>query len=216
MKNVFTTLSKMLLAGGLALSVSLALSLTGCDKKQADHSADDGHDRGNATNATGAGEDNEGTAAPSNRVDIPASVRQNLGITLAKVESRNVAQTLRVPGRFEFLPTARREYRTPHSGRVDVLVSQYQRSKPARRSIESMPRVGTICMSKSRQCRLASTRWAHFGSRTAGMSRASLASERRTLRSSPYTLIAIADRPDHGLATPRRRRRDGASARSCG
>ena len=41
-----------------------------------------------------------------------------------------VAQTLRVPGRFEFLPTARREYRTPLSGRVEVLVSQYQSVEP--------------------------------------------------------------------------------------
>lgn len=69
----------------------------------------------------------EAAAGPTNRVDIPASVRQNLGITFARVESRNVAQTLRVPGRFELLPTARREYRTPLPGRVELLVTQYQR-----------------------------------------------------------------------------------------
>jgi hypothetical protein len=51
--------------------------------------------------------------APTNRVDIPASVRQNLGITFAKVEPRQVARTLRVPGRFELIPTARRDYRAP-------------------------------------------------------------------------------------------------------
>jgi len=72
----------------------------------------------------------ETSEAPTNRVDVPSTVRQNLGITFAKVESRNVAQTLRVPGRFELLPTARREYRTPFSGRVEILVSQYQKVGP--------------------------------------------------------------------------------------
>lgn len=69
-----------------------------------------------------------GDSAPviTNRVDINASVRQNLGITFAKVESRNVARTLRVPGRFELLPTAKREYRAAASGTVELLVQQYQ------------------------------------------------------------------------------------------
>jgi hypothetical protein len=65
--------------------------------------------------------------APTNRVDIPAAVRRNLGITFATVERRNVAKTLRLPGRFELLPTATREYRTPVGGRVELLVTQYQR-----------------------------------------------------------------------------------------
>ncbi|MBC7834355.1 MAG: efflux RND transporter periplasmic adaptor subunit [Phycisphaerales bacterium] len=63
---------------------------------------------------------------PTNRVDINASVRQNLGITFARVESRNVGRTLRIPGRFELLPTARREYRAPTAGKVELLVQQYQ------------------------------------------------------------------------------------------
>ncbi len=63
---------------------------------------------------------------PTNRVDINASVRQNLGITFAQVERRNVASTLRVPGRFELLPTAQREYRSAASGTVELLVEQYQ------------------------------------------------------------------------------------------
>ena len=66
-------------------------------------------------------------AAPTNRIDIPDAVRRNLGMTFAKVESRNVARTLRVPGRFELLPTAEREYRAPLAGRVELLVAQYQR-----------------------------------------------------------------------------------------
>ncbi len=64
--------------------------------------------------------------APTNRVDISAAVRQNLGITFARVEERNVGRTLRVPGRFELVPTARREYRVPLDGQVELLVEQYQ------------------------------------------------------------------------------------------
>lgn len=66
-------------------------------------------------------------AATTNRIDVPDAVRRNLGITFAKVEARPVSQTLRVPGRFEYLPDARREYRTMLAGRVELLVQQYQR-----------------------------------------------------------------------------------------
>jgi hypothetical protein len=68
----------------------------------------------------------EPAAAPTNRVDIPPSVRAKLGITFAKVEYRDVARTLRLPGRFELLPSARREYRAPLEGRVVPLVEEYQ------------------------------------------------------------------------------------------
>ncbi|MCC6951378.1 MAG: hypothetical protein IT433_08020 [Phycisphaerales bacterium] len=110
----------------LAASLALAIALTGCDRKAGTHAEGDGHDHG-PSSAAGSG---SAAPAPTNRVDIPASVRQNLGITFAKVEYRNVAQTLRVPGRFELLPTARREYRTPVPGRVELLVSQYQKVAP--------------------------------------------------------------------------------------
>ncbi|MFM2163668.1 MAG: hypothetical protein RL325_105, partial [Planctomycetota bacterium] len=69
----------------------------------------------------------EQAAAPTNRIDIPDAVRRNLGMTFAKVEPRNIARTLRVPGRFELVPTATREYRAPLAGRVELLVTQYQR-----------------------------------------------------------------------------------------
>lgn len=121
MKNTITTI---LLTCGLAFALPLSFALTGCDKRPDAHAAGNGH------GAEGGGASKSGEPAPTNRVDIPASVRQNLGITFAKVESRNVAQTLRVPGRFELLPTARREYRTPLSGRVEILVSQYQNVEP--------------------------------------------------------------------------------------
>lgn len=63
---------------------------------------------------------------PTNRVEIPGAVRQNLGITFAAVETRPVARTIRIPGRFELLPSARREYHAPLGGRVEPLVQQYQ------------------------------------------------------------------------------------------
>ncbi len=66
-------------------------------------------------------------ASEGNRVEIPASVRGNLGITFAKVEQRSVAQTVRMPGRFELQPEARREYHTMFAGRVELLVRQFER-----------------------------------------------------------------------------------------
>lgn len=106
----------------LAAAVALVAALSGCERRVEKHPDGDGHDHG--------GDPGSAPAAPTNRVAIPASVRQNLGITFARVETRNVAQTLRVPGEFELLPTARREYRTPMSGRVELLVGQYQEVSP--------------------------------------------------------------------------------------
>ncbi|MAB82870.1 MAG: hypothetical protein CMJ24_05465 [Phycisphaerae bacterium] len=65
-------------------------------------------------------------APPTNRVAIPSAVRSNLGITFATVERRRIRDTLRVPGRFEYLPTATREYRTMLPGRIELLVEQFQ------------------------------------------------------------------------------------------
>lgn len=73
--------------------------------------------------AAGAKSEAEAKAAPTNRVDIPAAVRKNLGITFARVEPRAVADTLRVPGKFEYLADARREHRAPVAGSVDVAVA---------------------------------------------------------------------------------------------
>lgn len=69
-------------------------------------------------------------AEPAGHIDIPASVRSNLGITFAKVEARRVAQTIRVPGAFELKPLARREYRMALPGRVELLVDQYDAVEP--------------------------------------------------------------------------------------
>jgi hypothetical protein len=70
--------------------------------------------------------EHEPAPPPSNRIDLPPMVRQNLGITFAKVERRRVASTIRVPGRFELLPGGRREYRTSLPGWVHLLVGEYE------------------------------------------------------------------------------------------
>ena len=63
--------------------------------------------------------------APTNRIDLPATVRQNLGITFAKVEKRRVSSTIRVAGSFELQPLARREYRSTLPGWIHLRVQQY-------------------------------------------------------------------------------------------
>ncbi len=70
--------------------------------------------------------DHEPAAAPTNRIAVPAAVRQNLGITFATVERRRVAATLRLPGSFELLPTARADHVTPVAGRVTLRVQALQ------------------------------------------------------------------------------------------
>ncbi|MDF1836928.1 MAG: hypothetical protein P1V35_03585 [Planctomycetota bacterium] len=65
--------------------------------------------------------------AVSNVVQIPTSVQKNLGITFESVQMRRVAQTLRIPGAFELQPLARKEYRMPLAGRVDILVDENQK-----------------------------------------------------------------------------------------
>lgn len=109
------------LIGIAAASAAALLALSACtdsdvpgDAPANQHTADDGHDHGDAADA-----------APTNRVAIPASVRANLGISFVRAERRRIEETLRVPGRFEFLPTARREYRTMLPGRVELLVQQF-------------------------------------------------------------------------------------------
>ena len=67
---------------------------------------------------------------PSNRIDIPSTVRDNLDITFASVERRNISKTIRVPGTFELQPLARHEYRLMLSGVIEFAVDQFQEVKP--------------------------------------------------------------------------------------
>ncbi len=106
------------------ISCALAHSLGACsggDSASEDATATETQVRAEQTSSQTSTQ----TSSQGNRVDIPSAVRQNLGITFAKVESRDVATTLRVPGSFELLPSARREYRTPLGGRVELLIDQY-------------------------------------------------------------------------------------------
>lgn len=76
----------------------------------------------------GADHDHQHEEAPpaTNRVDVPPSVRRNLGLSFTPVEVRVVEDTLRIPGAFELAPHARREYRTLLPARIELLVEQYQ------------------------------------------------------------------------------------------
>jgi len=65
----------------------------------------------------------EAMAPVTNRIDIPPEVRQNLGITFAKVERRAVASTLRYPGTFELDPAARRVHGALLAGEVIAKVA---------------------------------------------------------------------------------------------
>jgi len=88
-------------------------------------------DRGGPPAASGSkGDEHADEAAATNRVDVSQTVRRNLGISFAKVESRSVAQTVRVPGQFELQPQARREYRTMLAGRVELQVKQFDPVTP--------------------------------------------------------------------------------------
>jgi multidrug efflux pump subunit AcrA (membrane-fusion protein) len=81
-------------------------------------------DSSDSENEAGHNEENE---PPTNRVEIPATVRSNLGITFAKVERRDVTNTIRVPGSFELEPLARHEYRVVFPGHVEFEVAQFDK-----------------------------------------------------------------------------------------
>lgn len=101
----------------LLLLLIAILPLTGC-RSESDTEAEHAHS------------ESQGGAAPTNRVEIPPTVRSNLGITFAPVEVREVARTIRVPGSFELSPEARRQYSTMASGRIELHVAQYEKIEP--------------------------------------------------------------------------------------
>jgi multidrug efflux pump subunit AcrA (membrane-fusion protein) len=104
-----------LITTGLILAVLTTAACDGGDKSGDQQSdAEGGHAEGEAPQNP-------------NLIAIPSAVRSNLGISFVEVERRRVEKTLRVPGRFEYQPTAQREYRTPMPGRVELLVDQFQR-----------------------------------------------------------------------------------------
>lgn len=98
----------------ISLIALMAAALTSCDS----------NDNDDAHQAT------EEETAPTNSIDIPASVRNNIGITFTKVERRAVADTLRVPGAFELKPLAKHEYRLMLPAQVRFEVDELQKVEP--------------------------------------------------------------------------------------
>lgn len=58
----------------------------------------------------------------TNRLDLPAAVRSNLGVTFATAQERVVQRTLRLPGRFVLSSTATRVHVAPLAGVVELHV----------------------------------------------------------------------------------------------
>jgi hypothetical protein len=63
------------------------------------------------------------------KVDIPKNVRENLGIDFVRVEKRQLNKVLRVPGQFELLPEAYRNYHTNLPGSVELKVNLLEQVK---------------------------------------------------------------------------------------
>ncbi len=77
--------------------------------------------------AVGATSSEPEPSSDPSRIAVSPSVRSNLGIRFVTVERRRVEQTRRLPGSFEYLPSARREYRTMLPGRIELFVRQFER-----------------------------------------------------------------------------------------
>ena len=102
----------------VAVVLLSTITLVACDNSEKQHD-----DHGSSVE----GHNDSTSATNPNLIDIPSAVRTNLGISFVPVEQRRVEKTLRVPGHFELQPSARREYRTPVPGRVELLVDQFDR-----------------------------------------------------------------------------------------
>jgi len=117
----------------LLIVPALAAVLAGCGGHSDKHGAksgDDGHGHGAPTAATAAADPHAGHnhgPGGSEAITLPDTVQKNLGITWAKAEYRVVQGVVRMPGRFEAEPSARRTYQAPLAGRVEVLVKPYQK-----------------------------------------------------------------------------------------
>jgi hypothetical protein len=114
----------------LLLVPTLAALLVGCGGHADSHppgtsAADDGHGHKPQAPADPHAGHNHGPGG-SEAITLPDTVQKNLGITWAKAEYRVVQGVVRMPGRFESEPTARRTYQAPLAGRVEVLVKPFQ------------------------------------------------------------------------------------------
>ncbi|MCB9858376.1 MAG: HlyD family efflux transporter periplasmic adaptor subunit [Phycisphaerales bacterium] len=112
--KTMSTIWRMLTMAGVCVATSLAAAGCRNDDPAGSHKSD-----ADAASAHAAD-------APTNRIDIPPSVRQNLGITFVKVERRPVRSTIRIPGQYELRPEARRDYHVMLPGRIELLVTRHQ------------------------------------------------------------------------------------------
>ena len=101
------------------LLIATSAILTGCPNTAAE-----------TQKATAPAKEEANAPAPMGGIAIPAAVRDNLGITFAKVERRRVSATRRLPGQFELRQEARQEYRALMAGRVSLRVAQFQAVQP--------------------------------------------------------------------------------------
>ena len=108
-----------------AIVFSVLFAMNGCSLQ-----GNDEEGRSHAKKIDRPGDVSHEMPARKKGIAIPESVRDNVGMTFAKVESRRVAKTLRVPGRFETPPRAHREYRTALAGRIELIARQYDKVKP--------------------------------------------------------------------------------------
>jgi len=93
------------------------------EEKSHDHQPDEEH----AQDLKEEPDQPDDTGTDIEFVEVSSTTRQNLGITFVQAEKRPVRSTIRLPGQFELRPKARRDYHTMLSGRVDLLVNQYQK-----------------------------------------------------------------------------------------
>ncbi|MBN8524677.1 MAG: hypothetical protein J0M02_05000 [Planctomycetes bacterium] len=107
----------------LLLIPSLAAILTGCGSHDDAHGPAGGATADHAAADPHAGHDH---GPGGDGIALSANVRKNLGITWATAEYRVVQGVVRMPGRFEAEPSARRPYQSPLPGRIEVLVKPYQ------------------------------------------------------------------------------------------
>lgn len=101
----------------LALALLAAFLTAGCGS---DSNARDGEST-NQMDRAGA----DGAPAPTNRVPIDAARRRSLGLTFATVARRPIGRAWTLPGEFELAPDAVRAYHAQLSGRVELLVDEF-------------------------------------------------------------------------------------------
>ena len=109
-----------------AVALVLAAGVIGCSGGEngghSGHDHEQPHDAGPASPST--------PDSGNRTMEVTPTVRDNLGITFASVERRNVASTIRVPGAFELHPLARHAYHMMLPGQVQLKVNQYDTVKP--------------------------------------------------------------------------------------